>query len=195
MIHSARFVAILDACVLYPAPIRDLLLYLADAELYTPKWTDKIHEEWTRNLLKNRPDISSKQLRKTKAAMHEAFPDANVLNYQSLIKSIELPDPNDAHVLAAAVRCNADVIVTANTKDFPNQYLQQFDVEAQHPDLFITNLIELNPENALKAFNNQVANLRNPPLTAPTVLDKLKNAGLKNSSGMLLRLMQSPKLF
>ncbi|MCF0061739.1 PIN domain-containing protein [Dyadobacter chenwenxiniae] len=177
--------------MLYPAPIRDLLLYLADAELYTPKWTDKIHEEWTQSLLKKRSDISSEQLRKTIAAMHNAFPDANVLNYQSLMKSLELPDPNDAHVLAAAVRCNADVLVTANIKDFPKEYLQQFDIEPQHPDVFISNLIELNPDNTLKAFENQVGNLRKPSLTACAVLDKLEKVGLIKTSSMFLRLMQS----
>ncbi|NIJ54460.1 PIN domain-containing protein [Dyadobacter arcticus] len=185
MIHSARFVAILDACILYPAPVRDLLMHLADVGLYTPKWTDKIHEEWTRNLLQNRPDIASKQLQRTIAAMQNTFPDANVSNYESLIESFKLPDPNDAHVLAAAIRCKADVIVTANMKDFPNKYLQQFDIEAQHPDFFISNLIELNPECALTAFNNQIGNLRNPPMTAHTVLDKLRKAGLQNTSESL----------
>jgi predicted nucleic acid-binding protein len=181
MIHSARFIAILDACVLYPAPIRDLLLHLADANLYTPKWTDKIHDEWTRNLLLNRSDISPHQLHKTTIAMQEAFPDACVSNYEVLIKSIKLPDENDAHVLAAAIRCNADVIVTANLKDFPNNYLQQFDIAALHPDFFISNLLELNPDLGLTAFKNQVANLRNPPMTAIAVLGKLENAGLKNT--------------
>ena len=189
MIHSARFVGILDACVLYPAPIRDLLLHLADAGLYTPKWTDRIHEEWTRNLLKNRPDISPTQLKKTTNAMENAFPDASVANYETLEKSIQLPDYNDTHVLAAAIRCKADVIITTNMKDFPNQYLQRFDIEAQHPDSFILNLIELNPECALTAFNNQVKNLRNPPLTALAVLDKLTKAGLANSSRSLRQLL------
>jgi hypothetical protein len=108
MIHSARFVAILDACVLYPAPIRDLLLHLANVELYTPKWTDQIHEEWTRNLLLNRPDISATQLQRTVNAMHKAFPDAIVCNYEVLISSINLPDKNDVHVLSAAIRCYCD---------------------------------------------------------------------------------------
>lgn len=189
MIHSGRFVAVLDACVLYPAPIRDLLLHLADLDLYTPKWTDKIHEEWTRNLLKNRPEISQQQLQKTIVAMQDAFPDANVLNFELFIKSIDLPDQNDAHVVAAAIRCEADIIITANTKDFPNHYLKQFAIEAQHPDLFINNLIELNPETALTAFKNQVANLRNPPMTHISVLDKLKNAGLVKSREGLLRLI------
>jgi predicted nucleic acid-binding protein len=189
MIHSARFVAILDACVLYPAPIRDLLLNLADADLYTPKWTSKIQEEWTRNLLVNRPDISRHQLQRTTNAMQDAFPNASVINYEMLMKSIDLPDQNDTHVLAAAIRCNADVIVTANVKDFPNKYLQQFDIEAQHPDFFISNLIKLNPEHALMAFENQVASLRNPSMTASAVINILNKAGLRKTCENLNLLM------
>ncbi|GAC1604294.1 MAG: hypothetical protein NVS3B25_33440 [Hymenobacter sp.] len=119
MIHSPRFVAVLDACVLYPAPIRDLLLHLATLGLYTPKWTEIIHDEWTRNLLKNRQDLTAEQLQKTKAAMCGAFPDADVLHFEALIEALELPDLDDRHLLAAAIRCQADIIVTSNLKDFP----------------------------------------------------------------------------
>jgi len=73
MSHSTKRVAVLDACVLYPAPVRDLLLNLADYELFTPKWTDKIQEEWTRNLLLNRPDLTATQLHRAVNAMNNAF--------------------------------------------------------------------------------------------------------------------------
>lgn len=189
MIRSSGIVAILDACVLYSAPIRDLLLHLADHDLYTPRWTEKIHDEWTRNLLKNRPELSAQQLKKTVAAMQNAFPAAEVLSFESLIKSIHLPDQNDAHVVAAAIRCRANVIITANTKDFPNQYLKRFAIEAQHPDSFITHLIANNPDSSIAAFKNQVANLQNPPMSYITVLSKLENAGLVNTSKGLLRLI------
>src|SRR5687767_15528975 len=110
MIHSPKFIAVLDACVLYPASIRDLLLNLADFDLYIPKWTDKIQQEWTRNLLLNRPELKAEQLQKTADAMNKAFPDANVRNYDSIIPAVNLPDRNDGHVLAAAIRCSAEVI-------------------------------------------------------------------------------------
>lgn len=125
MIHSARFTAVLDACVLYPAPIRDLLLHLANAELYTPKWTDRIHDEWLRNLILNRPDLEATKLERTIREMKNAFPDSGVENYESLILSLQLPDEDDRHVLAAAIRCKADVIVTFNVKDFPAKDLAQ----------------------------------------------------------------------
>ena len=186
MIHSPKFIAVLDACVLYPAPIRDLLLNLADFDLYSQKWTDKIQEEWTRNLLLNRPELTPFQLQKTTDAMNMAFPDSIVKNYESIIPAVNLPDSGDCHVLAAAIRCSAEVIVTANIKDFPKEYLSQFDVEAQHPDSFISNLIDLNSEKAFKAFQQQVSNLKKPPLTDVQVLENLKKVGLELSSDKLL---------
>jgi hypothetical protein len=185
MIHSPKFTAILDACVLYPAPVRDLLLHLADFELYTPRWTDRIHNEWTRNLLQNRPDLKAEQLNRTVFEMKKAFPDANVEKYESLIPAFNLPDEDDLHVLAAAVRCLADVIVTSNLKDFPAECLKEFDIEAQHPDLFISNLIDLNPEKSREAFLQQVSFLKNPPMTELQVLESLKKCGLRATSTKL----------
>ena len=189
MIHSPRFVAVLDACVLYPAPIRDLLLHLAALDLYTPKWTDRIQEEWTRSLLINRPDLSRQQLQRIPEAMNSSFPDSSVEQYESLIAAVALPDPDDRHIVAAAIRCHADVIVTANLKDFPKECLSQFDVEAQHPDYFISNLIDLNAGKALQAFENQVACLRNPPKTKAEVLGNLEKVGLAVTCTKLLELI------
>ncbi|HEY9008253.1 MAG TPA: PIN domain-containing protein [Ohtaekwangia sp.] len=185
MIHSARFTAVLDACVLYPAPIRDPLLHLASFELYTPKWTDRIHEEWRRNLLLKRLDLRPEQLDRTVQEMKKAFPDAGVEKYESLITSLQLPDEDDRHILAAAIRCKTDVIVTFNLKDFPSKAIEHFDIEAQHPDLFISNLIDLNPEKSVEAFLKQVSFLRNPPKSELQVLDTLKNCGLDAATSKL----------
>lgn len=185
MIHSPKFTAVLDACVLYPMPIRDLLLHLASFELYKPKWTNEIQQEWQRNLLKNRVDLKPEQLKRTALEMDKAFPDANVEGYEALVTSFHLPDPDDNHVLAATVRCHAEVIETANQKDFPNEYLAQFDIEAQHPDYFIANLIDLNPKEALKAFQQQVSFLKNPPLSGKEVLAALEKSGLSKACAKL----------
>lgn len=178
MIYSGKFKATLDACVLYPAPLRDLLLWLADAQLYKPFWSEEINHEWVRNLLINRPDLREESLKGTIAAMNEAFPDANTTSYSTLIEILELPDKDDRHVLAAAIRNNSDVIVTVNVKDFPQDIVSVYDIEVQTPDYFISNLIDLNEKAALKAFQNQVKYLRNPPQSGEQVLATLEKNGL-----------------
>ena len=100
---------ILDACVLYPAPLRDLLLRLTLTDIYKAHWTDDIHEEWMRALLRN-GRFKRVDLERTKELMDSHVWDAKVSGYESLIETIKLPDPDDRHVLAAAIRCNADAI-------------------------------------------------------------------------------------
>ncbi|MDP2189167.1 MAG: PIN domain-containing protein [Sphingobacteriaceae bacterium] len=179
MIYSSNFIAVLDACVLYPAPVRDLLLSLADVGLYKPKWTAEIQEEWSRNLLLNRADLKKEQLEATKHAMNMAFPDANVERYEGLISGITLPDPHDRHVVAAAIRSKADVIVTFNLKDFPKAIEAEFDIEILHPDVFLTNLHDLHPEKSKEAFGKMVQRLVNPRKSQEAVLDTLSKSGLK----------------
>jgi len=186
MIHSGKFTALLDANVLYPAPLRDYLLHIANLDLYKPKWTDEIQNEWIDNLLLKRHDLTRDKLEKTKDAMNSAFPDANTINYEDLITGLTLHDKNDRHVLAAAIRSNSDVIVTFNLKDFPVEYLKKFDIEAQHPDEFISNLINLNRSQAIQALNNQIKSLKNPPKRKTDVIETLRNCGLEKSATLLM---------
>src|SRR5690606_29236356 len=111
MMYSSRPILVLDACVLYPAPIRDILLSMAAEELFTVKWSEMIQNEWLRNLLKNRSDLKKEQLDQTIKAMNLAFPDANVENLSHFIPEVNLPDKDDRHVVACAIRCNASIIV------------------------------------------------------------------------------------
>ncbi|MEX1191130.1 MAG: PIN domain-containing protein [Brumimicrobium sp.] len=182
MIHSPKFTVVLDACVLYPAPVRDILLSLADIGLFKPKWTDQIQEEWTRNLLRNRGELSKKALKLTVEAMNKAFPDSNVENYEELIPAINLPDEDDRHVLACGIRCNADLITTFNIKDFPPKELYQYDIEVQNPDEFISNLIDLNDDLACKAFSKMAQRLKNPPKTRKQIIETLIKCKLKASA-------------
>ena len=121
--------------------------------------------------------------------MNNAFPDANVIHYEELINSLTLPDPDDCHVLAAAIRCQADVLVTANLKDFPDAILSLFDLEVQHPDEFIVNLIDLDSRRALIAFDQQVSYLKKPPMTPEQVLENFKKVGLKVTADRLNSLL------
>lgn len=116
MIHSVRFICVLDTNVIYPLAIRDLLFWFAYYELYTPKWSKHIFDEWE-NVMR-RKGLREDEIEKRLRTAHLAFPDALVKNYDSLIPGLDLPDENDRHVLAAAIKTNANVIVTNNLKVF-----------------------------------------------------------------------------
>jgi predicted nucleic acid-binding protein len=159
----AQLIAIYDACVLYPAALRDFLMQLALSDLFQAKWTDRIHDEWIRNLLENRPDLKKEHLEKTKRLMNAATRDCLVERYDALIESVKLPDEDDRHVLAAAIHAHAGVIVTFNLKDFPAKTLRPHKIEAIHPDEFILRLVEMDSAAVCEAARKNRARLRNPP--------------------------------
>jgi predicted nucleic acid-binding protein len=176
---------LLDANVLYPAPLRDYLLHLASLGAYEPVWSAAIQEEWIRNLLKARQDINRAALTATQRYMDKAFPGANITGYEHLISTILLPDPDDRHVLAAAIKGHAQIIVTANLKDFPTSALKRYAIRAEHPDSFVSNCIDRSKHTAIKALENQVRSLKNPPLSRERVLENLERAGLVESAAKL----------
>lgn len=172
MRHSP-FIVIYDACVLYPAPLRDLLMHLALTGAYRARWSRQIHDEWTRNVLKNRSDLTKAQLDRTVEAMNRAVPDCLVNDYEPLIQGLDLPDEDDRHVLAAAIKCGASVIVTYNLKDFPAEILKRFEIEALHPDVFLSDIWDLDQAAVLEAVQKQRASLKNPRYTPRELLDTL----------------------
>ena len=176
--RGQMFTVVYDACVLYPAPLRDFLMWLALSGLYRARWTEQIHAEWKRNLLHNRPDMTREQLDRTSALMDRAVPDALVSGHEVLVDRLALPDPDDRHVLAAAVRCNASVIVTFNLKDFPAATLGPFGIEAMHPDVFVEDLIDLNQSAVLTAAQRQRRSLKHPPMDVDAYLDCLLRQGM-----------------
>lgn len=158
----AKFSVIYDACVLYPAPLRDLLMQLALTDLFKARWTDQIHEEWIEALLRqNKYDRIT--LQRTRDLMDVHVRDAKVFGYEELIEAIKLPDPNDRHVLAAAIKAGANAIVTFNLKDFPTDVLARYGIEAIHPDEFVYCQIDLAPAIACAAIKRQRESLKNPP--------------------------------
>lgn len=158
--------ALLDANVLYPAGLRDFLLRLADQSLYAPLWSADIHAEWIGSVLADRPDLTEDVLERTRAVMDRHFPDAVVTGYSARTAGLDLPDPDDIHVLAAAIEGEADMIVTRNLRDFPADRLAPLGLTAQPPDAFIVNLFDADPEPVLAAVRGHRAALRNPPRTA-----------------------------
>lgn len=172
-----RFVVLLDANVLFPFTLRDFLVTLATTGLYQAKWTEQIHDEWIRNVLKSHPELE-KALPKTRAFMDAAVPDCLVTGYEDIIESLSLPDPDDRHVLAAAIRCGAQTIVTNNLKDFPIEALDQYGIEAQHPDEFLEYQFGLRPNLVIRTAKEQRARWKNPTVTAEECLERLSAQGL-----------------
>ncbi len=155
--------AIYDACVLYPAPLRDLLMHLAMTGLFRARWTNQIHDEWMRNVLANRPDLTRQQIERTRDLMNAHVMDCLVTGYDELIDGLHLPDPDDRHVLAAAIRASAGIIVTYNLSDFPAAVLEPLGIKAQHPDEFITHLMDLSFPAVCTASRRHRESLKNPP--------------------------------
>ncbi|OKH31987.1 hypothetical protein NIES2101_41095 [Calothrix sp. HK-06] len=171
-------IALLDACVLYSAPLRDLLMWLAIEGVYVPKWSEMIHEEWIKNLLLARPDILPDRLDRTRKLMNARNPDALVTDFEHHIPNITLPDVDDRHVVAAAITGNCDVIVTFNLKDFPDAALTAYGLIAVHPDNFILQCFTDSPASSLTALQQQHESLRSPPCTMTDLLQKLIRCGL-----------------
>ena len=181
----ANLAALYDASVLYPAPLRDLLMQLALSDLYRAHWTNDIHDEWIRNVLRNRPDLTPDQLDRTRALMNASVRDCVVENYRELIPALELPDPDDRHVVAAAIVANADVIVTFNLRDFPRNKLKKYGIEAQHLDDFIGQLIDLAPSKVISAIATVRGRLQNPPKSAGEYIDIVERQRLPNTAAVL----------
>jgi len=173
-----RFVVVYDACVLYPAPLRDLLVQMATRHMFAARWTGQIHEEWIRSVLADRPDLDREKLERTRDLMNQAVPDCLVQGHESLVPMLELPDPDDRHVLAAAIVAGAQMIVSFNLRDFPNDYLARFGIEAVHPDRFIECQMDLYQARVIEAVKAQRAMLTNPPISGQQLLDTLAAQGL-----------------
>lgn len=185
----AVFGAFYDANVLYPSELRNLLMHLALTGLFRAKWSAAVHEEWISNLLKNRPGLTREKLERTRMLMDKHAVDALVTGYEHLIPGLNLPDPNDRHVVAAAIRGRADVIVTMNLKDFPAAIIEPLGLEAQHPDEFILHLLSLSPSSVVTAAQAHWQSLKNPPKTILEYLGSLSRQGLTQTAAQLREYM------
>ena len=162
--------AVLDACVLFPASLRDTLLRAANMNLYRMRLTDEILEEVSRNLIKKgMPEYKAQRL---VAKIKGRFSDAFITDHRSMIVAMPINE-KDRHVLAAAVASNAQVIVTQNLKDFPSNLLAPFHIEAQHPDKFFTSLFHAYYDQMIELLLEQAANLHDPPMTIVDILEVL----------------------
>lgn len=187
---AGGFTVVFDACVLYPAPLRDLLMQLTLADLFRARWTDRIHEEWISSLLERRPELKRSDLERVKELMNRHARDSVVSGFEPLIDLVHgLPDTDDRHVVAAAYHCRADAIVTFNLRDFPASMLVAYGLEAIHPDDFIRSQFDLDLARVLEAVRLCRARLKNPPKSAKDYLDTLEAQSLPKSAGELRRYM------
>ncbi|MCX9190417.1 PIN domain-containing protein [Carbonactinospora thermoautotrophica] len=175
------FVVLYDASVLYPSTLRDLLIRIAQSGLVQAKWTDSILDEVFDNLRQNRPDLDPALLVRTRELMVRAVRDCLVTGYEPLIAGLELPDPGHRHVLAAAIRARAQVIVTSNLKDFPAKVLRDWDIDPKGPDDFVLDQIGLNAKVVWGCVQQIAAAWRRPPGTVDDVLVSLERCGLVRS--------------
>jgi predicted nucleic acid-binding protein len=180
---------VIDACVLYQAPTRDLILNFAYYNLFVPIWTNEINTEWSNNLLINRKNIKAKSLQKTIDAMNSAFPNSNVQTASKLTRSLVLPDPKDRHVLAAAIKSNATSIITYNLKDFPVHNISRYKIEIHHPDDFLYLMMIKNQRLTIEIVTQIVESLNNPPITKIDLIENYKKIGLIKTARLLKQIV------
>jgi predicted nucleic acid-binding protein len=172
-------IAVLDANVLHSGALRDFLMNLASVLAYQPRWTERIHQEWQNSVLKRYKHLTLEKVEYTRQRMDESFHTALVAGYETTVHAFFLPDENDRHILAAAVACGAEYIVTQNLKDFPPSLLRPYGVIPIHPDDFAVLLFEQSPETIIFAVKSQRAELTRPAKNVAEHLATLYNCGLK----------------
>lgn len=191
-----RFTVLADACSLVPALNRNLLLSLAEAEFFRVRWSVRILDEAERGIAKvlGERGITDAAERAARArnAMERAFEDASVVGYEKLVGSLEdLPDPDDAHVIAAAVKTRASVIVTDNLRDFPSRVLDPLDLEAKTTDAFVADTIGLDAGRAIAAVRQMRMRLKKPEKTAEVLLLDMEAVGLTQTVDALREHLRS----
>ena len=167
-----------DANVFYSIVTTDLILSLGVAELIRPRWTAQIHEEWMRNLRENRPDLDPAKIERRRQRMDAAIDDCLIAGYEALIPQLHLPDPDDRHVLAAAIHGGASGILTYNRRHFPRRVVAPYKISVQHPDDLLLPLVQQCSTEVRETLEEMRARTTRPPLSQAQLLEKLANQHL-----------------
>lgn len=187
----ARFTAFLDACVLVPIAPCDTLLRMADSGAFRPLWSQRVVDEAQRALERIHPAIDPSRFQSRFRSMGESFEDAVVEGWESLEAGMTLPDPDDCHVLAAALRGRADAIVTENIKYFPQHVLEPLGIEAITVDDFLLAQLDLGPDATVRIIEAQAAQMRQPPVTAAELLRRLAGSGAPRFADAVAQVIES----
>ncbi|HXG78021.1 MAG TPA: PIN domain-containing protein [Methyloceanibacter sp.] len=183
----STFSALFDSNVLYGARIRSLLMEFAMSGLFRARWSADINREWIA-AVHAKTGIELDRLQNVADCMERAVPDAIGSGYEVLIPGLTLPDPKDRHVLAAAIRCGASVIVTFNDEDFPRETLEVLGISTRHPDDFILDIEDISPGTLIEAARADIDHYVNPKLTVEEYVSDLAAAGVPKTAARLTRL-------
>lgn len=179
------FIVVYDANVLYTNTLRDLHIRIALAGLVQAKWTQQILDEALQSRARDHPDTPPEKLDYLRELINKAVPDSLVTGHESLIEGLKLPDPNDRHVLAAAIKSGAQVIVTANLRDFPSAQLEPWGIEAKSPDDFVLDQIHIDDRSVYSCVREIAISRKQRPETVEDVLTQLERSGLVESVAAL----------
>jgi predicted nucleic acid-binding protein len=188
-LRADRFTILLDANAIYGALSANILLSLAEAGLFRPRWSAQILEEFERNLAKNLKERGTdpEAAKRKRTSMEQAFPEACVEGFEPLIDGIVLPDPDDRHVVAAAVQTKAAVIVTENLKDFPADVLENLEIEVLTVDEFVADLLDLSGPEGIAALKKMRERFQNPAINAEALVNLIEQRGLAQTADMMRR--------
>lgn len=182
---SSGPVVVLDACVLYPAPLRDLLMRMAVHGMIRARWTEKIHEEWMTAVLREREDLTREKLQRTRELMDKHAEGSLVVGYEQHMDGLILPDIDDRHVLATAIECGAEAIVTWNLGDFPKSALKAHGIEVWTPDDLLMMLLSEDEDSVIRIMREHRASLQNPPKSAADYLDTFEQQRLARAVALI----------
>lgn len=178
------FIVVYDANTLYGNTVRDLHIRIARAGLVQAKWTNEIVDEMLAARRRNHPDVEPEKLERLKQLINDAVPDCLVTGYESLIGGLTLADMDDRHVLAAAIKAGAQVIVTAD-RGFTPEVLEPWGIEAKSPDNFVLDQISIDARIVYSCVVEIASSRSRPPQTVEDVLTQLERDGLVQSAAAL----------
>ncbi|WP_343714033.1 PIN domain-containing protein [Inquilinus sp.] len=183
----STFTAFFDANVFYGARLRSLTLWLAQTGVFRARWSEEVHDEWTA-AVSRRLGIPLERLQRTRSFMNDAVEDSVVQGYQQLIPVINLPDPKDRHVVAAAIIARASVIVTSNLRDFPEETLSQYGIHTRTPDDFIMDVASIHKSAFAWAVRKDFINCKKPKLTPDGYANELAAGGVTGVAEMVRKI-------
>lgn len=180
----------LDANVIYSITLTDVLLTLAEHDLFLPLWSPNVLQEAQEAASRTLPDAAQQAFRKRLIMMDQAFPESSIHVEESEWSQFDLPDPDDRHVLAAAAQGQADVLATRNIKDFPQKLLDSFSIQVITPDDLLCVLLRRNPEATANAIRELIDSRHRPPINIPDFAKRLERSGATQFAAAIAHIRQ-----